>query len=167
MIRVCVVTCLHHRPCANNSKGVFGNVIISENFLETFGTSIRDLTTCMPDTHRDLTRPSISKYARHNDICLQYWLLLWRSQHYLDGRLAGKTEANPPRLYGDCSRRYHSDGVLECSSGGLFMSVKGRLDNVADISVDDGREGRGRSRHWYEHCYCRCMSSSSPSFPGR
>jgi hypothetical protein len=27
--------------CTNNSKGVFGNVIISENFLETFGTSTR------------------------------------------------------------------------------------------------------------------------------
>lgn len=125
MIKVCPVTCLHHRSDANNSKGVFGNVIISENFLETFGTSTYDMTARFRNTYPDISRPSISKYARHNDVRIQHRLLLWRSQHYLDRRLAGKTEADPPRLYGDCGRRYHSDSVLECPTGEVFMPLEG------------------------------------------
>lgn len=64
-------------------------------------------------------------------------MLFWRSQHHLYGRLAGKTEADPPGLDGHRDRCYYSDGVLERSSGQIVIALT--PPSITNNQVDDGR----------------------------
>jgi hypothetical protein len=158
--KVCLIENSYDKKRVDSRKGVFGNVIISENFLETFGERATKLQRFKRNCSWKVSRSPIGKHTRHDDLSLQFGLLRWRSQHDLDRRLAGKTEADPPGLYGYCDRCDHSDGLLECSSGEIVVALTFspiRSWFVTDEHADDGWESGG----WYVNEGYNQMSSNS------